>query len=71
MLTSCRIPYVPVLVSHLLESLAFVPIMIGVLMFLFEFFEDQVPFLPPLPFPQSFRELLLMQLGCMIDRVFP
>ena len=34
--------FVPLLFNHLFESLAFVPIMIGVLMFLFEFFEDQV-----------------------------
>lgn len=37
-----RAQYLPILLTHCLESLAFVPIMIGVLMFLFEFFEDQV-----------------------------
>jgi|SaaInl85LU_5_DNA_1037374.scaffolds.fasta_scaffold201714_1 hypothetical protein len=38
-----RVPYVgTLLASHFIESLAFVPIMIGVLMFLFEFFDDQM-----------------------------
>ncbi len=32
----------PLLLSHVMESIAFVPVMIGVLMFLFEFFADQV-----------------------------
>ena len=32
----------PLLLSHVMESMAFVPVMIGVLMFLFEFFADQV-----------------------------
>ncbi|EKX41120.1 hypothetical protein GUITHDRAFT_112853 [Guillardia theta CCMP2712] len=34
--------YLQLLLPHSLDSLAFLPIMIGVLMFLFEFFEDQV-----------------------------
>jgi hypothetical protein len=37
----------PLLLSHVMESMAFVPVMIGVLMFLFEFFADQVAFTQP------------------------
>ena len=49
MLTSCvqqhvraRLPLLPLVTYHLLDSLVFVPIMLGVLFFLFEFFGDQV-----------------------------
>lgn len=37
-----RLPLLPLVASHLLESLAFVPLMLGVLFFLFEFFGDQL-----------------------------
>ena len=37
-----RMPLVPLVVTHLLGSLVFVPIMLGVLFFLFEFFADQL-----------------------------
>lgn len=37
-----RLPLLPLVVSHLLDSLIFVPIMLGVLFFLFEFFSDQL-----------------------------
>jgi hypothetical protein len=37
-----RLPLLPLVASHLLESLVFVPIMLGVLFFLFEFFSDQL-----------------------------
>ena len=37
-----RLPLVPLVSYHLLDSLVFVPIMLGVLFFLFEFFGDHV-----------------------------
>ena len=37
-----HLPLLPLVGSHLLESLAFVPLMLGVLFFLFEFFGDQL-----------------------------
>ncbi len=37
-----RLPLLPLVTYHLLDSLVFVPIMLGVLFFLFEFFGDQV-----------------------------
>ena len=37
-----RRPLAPLVAAHLLESLAFVPLMLGVLFFLFEFFGDQL-----------------------------
>ncbi len=37
-----RLPLIPLITYHLLDSLVFVPIMLGVLFFLFEFFGDQV-----------------------------
>jgi hypothetical protein len=37
-----RLPLVPLIISHVVDSLVFVPIMLGVLFFLFEFFSDQV-----------------------------
>jgi hypothetical protein len=37
-----RLPLLPLVTYHLLDSLVFVPIMLGVLFFLFEFFGDHV-----------------------------
>jgi hypothetical protein len=37
-----RIPYISLVFTHVLESLIFVPIMIGILFFLFEFYGDQL-----------------------------
>lgn len=37
-----RMPYAPLVLTHVVESLVFVPIMVGVLFFLFEFFSDQL-----------------------------
>eukprot|EP01041_Mallomonas_annulata_P010174 gene10174-21207_t len=37
-----RIPYAPLVLTHVVESLVFVPIMVGILFFLFEFFSDQL-----------------------------
>lgn len=37
-----RLPLVPLISYHLMDSLVFVPIMLGVLFFLFEFFGDHV-----------------------------
>lgn len=34
--------YISLIVTHLVESLVYVPIMVGILFFLFEFFSDQV-----------------------------
>ena len=39
---SHRIPYAPLVFTHVVESLVFVPIMVGILFFLFEFFSDQI-----------------------------
>jgi len=36
------IPYAPLVFTHVVESLVFVPIMVGILFFLFEFFSDQL-----------------------------
>jgi hypothetical protein len=41
-LNGARVPLGGLVASHVVESLALIPVMIGVLMFLFEFFEDQV-----------------------------
>jgi len=37
-----RLPLLPLVAAHLADSLVFVPIMLGVLFFLFEFFADQL-----------------------------
>lgn len=37
-----RLPYAGIVFSHVIESLVFVPIMVGMLFFLFEFFKDQL-----------------------------
>jgi hypothetical protein len=37
-----RLPYAPLIFTHVVESLVFVPIMVGILFFLFEFFSDQL-----------------------------
>ncbi|OQR83751.1 hypothetical protein ACHHYP_14302 [Achlya hypogyna] len=37
-----RLPYMKLVLSHIIESLVFVPIMVGMLFFLFEFFKDQL-----------------------------
>ncbi|CAM9250929.1 unnamed protein product [Discosporangium mesarthrocarpum] len=37
-----RLPYAPLVFTHVVESLVFVPIMVGILFFLFEFFSDQL-----------------------------
>ena len=37
-----RMPYAPLVITHVVESLVFVPIMVGILFFLFEFFNDQL-----------------------------
>eukprot|EP00611_Tribonema_gayanum_P021742 TRINITY_DN423_c0_g1_i2.p1 TRINITY_DN423_c0_g1~~TRINITY_DN423_c0_g1_i2.p1 ORF type:complete len:643 (-),score=123.27 TRINITY_DN423_c0_g1_i2:1424-3352(-) len=37
-----RQPYAPLIFTHVVESLVFVPIMVGILFFLFEFFSDQL-----------------------------
>lgn len=37
-----RLPLMPLVLAHLVDSLVFVPIMLGVLFFLFEFFVDQL-----------------------------
>lgn len=37
-----RLPYAPLICTHVVESLVFVPIMVGILFFLFEFFSDQL-----------------------------
>ena len=37
-----RLPYAPLVLTHVVESLVFVPIMVGILFFLFEFFSDQL-----------------------------
>ncbi|CAK4073439.1 unnamed protein product [Aphanomyces euteiches] len=37
-----RMPYVKLVFSHIIESLVFVPIMVGMLFFLFEFFKDRL-----------------------------
>ncbi|OQS05923.1 hypothetical protein THRCLA_01988 [Thraustotheca clavata] len=37
-----RLPYMKLVFSHIIESLVFVPIMVGMLFFLFEFFKDQL-----------------------------
>lgn len=37
-----QLPLLPLVASHLVDSLVFVPIMLGVLFFLFEFFVDQL-----------------------------
>ncbi|EQC33076.1 hypothetical protein SDRG_09595 [Saprolegnia diclina VS20] len=37
-----RLPYTKLVLSHIIESLVFVPIMVGMLFFLFEFFKDQL-----------------------------
>ena len=39
---SHRIPYATLIFTHVVESLVFVPLMAGVLFFLFEFFLDQL-----------------------------
>eukprot|EP01042_Synura_sphagnicola_P001071 gene1071-1207_t len=36
------LPYASLVLTHVVESLVFVPIMVGILFFLFEFFSDQV-----------------------------
>lgn len=37
-----NLPYAPLVLTHVVESLVFVPIMVGILFFLFEFFSDQL-----------------------------
>ena len=37
-----RLSYVALIATHLVESLVYVPIMVGILFFLFEFFSDQL-----------------------------
>mmetsp|Transcript_23020 Transcript_23020/g.41144 ORF Transcript_23020/g.41144 Transcript_23020/m.41144 type:complete len:202 (+) Transcript_23020:425-1030(+) len=37
-----RMSYISLIVTHLVESLVYVPIMVGILFFLFEFFSDQL-----------------------------
>mmetsp|Transcript_25820 Transcript_25820/g.33850 ORF Transcript_25820/g.33850 Transcript_25820/m.33850 type:complete len:929 (+) Transcript_25820:122-2908(+) len=37
-----HLPYAPLIFTHVVESLIFVPIMVGILFFLFEFFSDQM-----------------------------
>ncbi|ETW02243.1 hypothetical protein, variant 1 [Aphanomyces invadans] len=37
-----RMPYLKLVFSHIIESLVFVPIMVGMLFFLFEFFKDRL-----------------------------
>ncbi|ETV83713.1 hypothetical protein, variant 1 [Aphanomyces astaci] len=37
-----RMPYIKLVFSHIIESLVFVPIMVGMLFFLFEFFKDRL-----------------------------
>ena len=37
-----RIPYAALVVTHVVETLVFVPIMVGIMFFLFEFFSDQL-----------------------------
>ena len=39
---SHRIPYAALVFTHVVETLVFVPIMVGILFFLFEFFSDQL-----------------------------
>lgn len=39
---SHRIPYAQLIFTHVVESLVFVPIVVGILFFLFEFFSDQL-----------------------------
>jgi hypothetical protein len=39
---SRSIPYEQLVITHLIETLVFVPVMIGMMFFLFEFFQDQM-----------------------------
>jgi hypothetical protein len=39
---SRSIPYQELVITHVIETLVFVPVMIGMMFFLFEFFQDQM-----------------------------
>jgi hypothetical protein len=64
---SHSIPYAQLIFTHIIESLVFVPIMMGIAFFLFEFFSDKIVSLPYLfsLFITNFF-LFLLQLAYMV-----